>query len=357
MKQLHLQLFICFFSVCALFSSCRKEEMVLIETPEEDQLVYNSSVANLIQRTSMNDGSADNIIDQANCYSIKRPFSLKANGKQVSIEKADDLKWVEHIFDDSDDDIDILDLTFPIDIVLNDFSEVTVNSMSELASYSSNCNGENEVDDDIECLDFNYPITASMFNTSNEMIDTVNLESDMELFNFINQLHRFDLVTLQFPITAKLIDGTPLTVNTLTELENTIKTYESYCDEDDDFDYNDDDCNDCTPTQLTDILTKCTDWSVDKLERYGNDYDDYYNSYKFNFSSNGTVVAKYYSNTYSGTWVANGTGNDITVTINIPDLPYCNNDWVLHEISAYSDSKVDFKVGNNDRLRYKNDCN
>lgn len=356
MKQLQLLLFICFLSVCAVFTSCRKEEMVLIETPEEDQLVYNSTIANLIQRTSMHDGSTDNIIDRANCYSIKRPFALKANGKPVWVEKVDDLKWVEHIFDDSDEDIDLLDLTFPLSIVLNDFSEVTVNSMGELVSYSSNCNGENEVDDDIECLDFSYPITASMFNAFNEMIDIVTLKSDIELFHFINDLDRFGLVTLQFPITVKLIDGTQITVNSLAELESTIKTYENYCDEDDDFDYNDDDCNDCTTNQLSEILTHCTDWSVDQLERYGNDYDNYYNNYKFNFSENGTVSAKYYGNTYAGTWVASGTGNDITVTINIPDLPYCNNNWVLHEISQYNDSKVDFRVGNDDRLRYKNNC-
>ncbi|UKM64691.2 hypothetical protein GSB9_01248 [Flavobacteriaceae bacterium GSB9] len=349
-------LFICFLSINVAMMSCREEEMVLIETPEEDQLLYNSAVANLMQRTSMNDGSIDNIIDNANCYNIKRPVTLSANNEEVLVKVEDDLKIIEHIFDDSDDDIDILSLNFPVKIILSDFSEITVNNTNELNSYSNNCNGENEIDDDIECLDFIYPITASSFNSKNEIINTVSLESDKALFNFINNLTSFDLVTLNFPLSLKLLDNTKITVNNLTELESTIKTYQSYCDEDDDFDYNDDDCNNCTPNKLTDILVNCSDWSVDQLERYGYDYDDYYDGYKFNFSSNGTVSADYYGDTNYGTWEANGSGNNITVTINIPSLPYCNNDWRLHEISEYSDSKVDFRVGGDDRLRYKNNC-
>ncbi|MGA1227281.1 MAG: hypothetical protein ACO3VF_08640 [Tamlana sp.] len=65
----------------------------------------------------------------------------------------------------------------------------------------------------------------------------------------------------------------------------------------------------------------------------------------------------YSGGTDYGTWSATGTRNNITVTINIPDLPYFNNDWILHEISDYSDPKIDLRVGDNDRLRYKNNCN
>ncbi|MFL1011218.1 hypothetical protein [Flavisericum labens] len=339
------------------FTSCRTEESEIIETPEEEALTSNSIVANLMQKTSTKDGSNDNIIDFANCFSIKLPVTVTANGQEISINSEEDYKIIEYIFDENDDDIDSISIAFPITIILYNFTEVSINSYSELVSYASNCNGENEADDDIECLDFKYPITAFLYNSNNEIIDAVTIDSDNSLYNFIKNLDSFDLVTIDFPLTINLLDGTEITVNNLIELENTINEYEDFCDEDDDFDYNDDDCNNCNQNDLIDYLVNCPDWQVDKLERYGNDYDDYYKGYTFNFSTEGTISVYYAGVTDYGTWSLSGTGQDMIITINIPNLPYCNNDWIVHEISQYSESKIDLRVGSDDRIRYENNCN
>lgn len=354
-KKLYKIVFI-FLITSVIFTSCRTEESELIETQPEDVLTASSSVASLMQKTSINDGSNDNIIDYANCFNIQLPINVTVNGQQISINSEEDYKKVEYIFDDSDDDIDTITITYPIQITLDDFSEIIINNNTELLSYSSNCNGENEADDDIECLNFNYPLTAFVFNSNNEIINTIKINSDNEIYNFINNLDSFDFVTLNFPITITLLDETEFIINDLIELENTIKVYKDYCDEDDDYDYNDDDCNDCTPDSFINVLTNCSGWSVDKLERYGNDYDNAYDGYLFNFSTDGTLSVSWSSTTVYGTWIASGTGNNITVTINIQSLPYCNNDWILHEISEYSETKIDLRVGNDDRLRYENNC-
>lgn len=339
-----------------MFASCRTEETEIIQTPPEDTLVPNSLIASLMQKTSINDGSKDNIIDYANCFNIKLPVTVLVNGEEIYVNSEVDYKIIEHIFDDSDDDIDTINITFPIQIILDDFSEVTVSNSSELTIYSIKCNGENEADDDIECLDFKFPITAFLYNSNNEIIKTIKIDSDSNLYNFIKELDNFDFVTINFPISVTLLDGTEIGINNLLELENTIKAYENACDEDDDYDYNDDDCNDCNTDQLINILTNCSGWMVDKLERYGNDYDDVYNGYLFNFYTDGTISVYYSNNTDYGTWSTSGTRNNIIVTINIPDLPYCNEDWILHEISQYSDSKIDLRVSSNNRLRYENNC-
>ena len=239
-----------------------------------------------------------------------------------------------------------------------DFSEVIVNNYAELNQNAANCNGENEVDDDIECLDFEYPIGMSIFNTNNELIETISIQNDNALYNFIENIDSNDIVVVSFPITVIVFDGTQITINDLNELETTINNFSDSCDEDDDYDYNDDDCNNCTPNQLEDILINCTNWIVDKLERNGTDYDDVYNGYTFNFFSDGSLTSVYNSNNYYGTWSTNGTGNDITVVIDIPDLPLCNNNWRLHEIeSVTGETKVDLRVGDDDRLRYESSCN
>lgn len=337
--------------------ACRSEETVFKQAPEDEVLVANSLVADLMQKTSFNDGSNDNIIDKANCFNIKLPITVSVNGNNLTITNTEDYKIIEYIFDDDDDDDDTLIISFPITIILSDFTNITINNDAELYNYSSKCNGENEEDDDIECLDFNYPITASYYNSSNEVINTITISSDIQLYGFIKNLKNTDFVTIKFPITVYLYDKTEIIINNLVELKNLIETYSNMCDEDDDYDYNDDDCNDCNKDELLNILTNCSGWTIDKLERYGNDYDDYYDGYTFNFRADGTVVVYYSNNTDYGTYTSSGSGNNLIVTINIPDLPYCNNNWVLHEISNFSETKIDLRVGNNDRMRYKNKCN
>ncbi|WP_417882060.1 hypothetical protein [Xanthomarina gelatinilytica] len=338
--------------------SCRTEETEFIEAPAEETIQPNSTVANLMKRTASNDGSVDNIIDYANCFTVKLPISVQVNGVQLDINTTDDYNAIEFIFDEFDDDNDTIVISYPITIIFEDYTEVIVNTDSELTGYASHCLGENVLDDDIECLDFIYPISASVFNTNNELIETVYLNNDYDLYHFIDHIDLDDIVSLNFPITVVLFDNSQIVIPSLAELELAINNFSDSCDEDDDYDFNDDDCTNCTPTELESILTTCSNWTVDKLERNGNDYDDYYNGYVFNFFTDGSVAVDYSGGTDYGTWAASGTGNNIQVVIDIPDLPYCNNNWNLHEIEQYSgETKVDFRVGGDDRLRYESTCN
>lgn len=338
--------------------SCRKEEIEFEQAPPEDTLTPNSQVANLMQRTAMNDGSIDNIIDYANCFSIQLPVAVIVNSIQLTVNSNLEFASVEAIFDEFNDDSDSIEIIFPITIILNDFSHVNINSMSELSTYADTCNGENEMDDDIECIDFQYPILASIYNTNNELISSVSLTNDEQMYNFIEDIDANDIVSIDFPMMVVASDGTILNINNLNELRNVIETYADACDEDDDYDYNDDDCNACSPNQLRDILTNCSDWVVDKLERNNNNYDDAYDGYLFNFFTDGTVTVADFGNFYYGTWTTSGTGNNITLDINIPGLNYCNLNWNLHEIDQNSsETKVDLRVGDTDRMRYETNCN
>ncbi len=342
--------------ILLFLTSCRTEKTELIQTSESDAFVVGAYIAELIQRTSSNDGSEDNIIDYANCFNIKLPISTTVNGLNIDINTKEDYKIVEYIFDEDEDDTDIISLHFPITIIQKDFSEVEIDNQIELSDYSKTCNGENESDDDIECLDFQYPITGSIFNSKNEVIDAITLDSDANLFQFINNLDNDDLVALNFPISVILFDNSNLEITSLTELANTIEAYDGGCDEDDDYDYNDDDCDDCNTEDLITKLTGCTNWYVDRLERNHTNYNNIYDGYYFNFSEDGTISVFWNDKSAYGTWIASGETNNIAVTIDIPDLPSCNNSWILSEIAQYNETKIDLRVGNGDRLRYKNNC-
>jgi hypothetical protein len=122
-------------------------------------------------------------------------------------------------------------------------------------------------------------------------------------------------------------------------------------------DSNDDDCNSCTISQLTDVLTACSNWFVEKLERNDNNLEDNYNGYDFNFEADGSVTAISGSNTYPGTWEANGNGNNIQVVLTITDLMDIEDTWTLHEIElSNGESQVDLRIDGNDRLRFRNNC-
>ncbi|MFH6602868.1 hypothetical protein ACEZ3G_05225 [Maribacter algicola] len=117
-----------------------------------------------------------------------------------------------------------------------------------------------------------------------------------------------------------------------------------------------DDCGNCTNFQLLDVLTACSDWYVDKLERNDEDLEDSLSGYRFNFSNDGTFSAMKGTTSYQGSWESSGTGNDITVLITISDIPEIEETWRLHEIELENgESKVDLRIGD-DRLRFKNNC-
>ena len=352
-----LKTFLILFVITFAFSSCRKEEREFIQTPEEEILEANTNVAALIKRTASNDGSLDNIVDRANCFDIAFPYTVNVNGVEIDVNSASDYAVIECVFDQSEID-NTLNIEFPITIVLSDYSQVTINTLAEFESYTDSCNGENEYDDDIECIDFIFPIEASIFNPNKELLETITIENDNQLFDFIDDLDEDNITTLNFPLTLILFDNSEVVINNFDELEIVIDYSINLCDEDDDYDYSDDDCDNCTPSQLEDLLISCTDWEVDKLERDGNDYDNAYNGYEFNFFSDGTMSVYWNSIIEYGTWTASGSGNTLEVLINVPALPLCNNNWILHEIENCSDeTKIDLRVGDEDRLRYENNCN
>ena len=357
MKKI-LKLFTFLMMASLLATSCRQEESVLIEGPQDEVLKANSTVANLMLRTAMKDGSDDNIVDGANCFSIDFPFTVVVNGTEITVTSEEDLDTVEDIFDEFDDDDDTLEISFPVTIILSDFSEVTINSQEEFEDFADDCVGENEFDDDIECVDIKYPVTASVFNANNELIDTITIADDEELYNFLENLEEADIVNIDFPITVILADGTEVSIPNLDALEEVIDAAKDDCDEDDDYDYNDDDCDNCSTEQLSDFLTSCDGWYVKDLERNDVDLYEQYTGYLFSFLADGTLTVTTETESFSGSWEASGTGNDITVTISIGDLPDFSDEWMLHELEVYNDEKkVDLRLPNDDELEFRSSCN
>lgn len=128
-------------------------------------------------------------------------------------------------------------------------------------------------------------------------------------------------------------------------------------DSNDDDSDDDDDCLSCTVEQLTDVLTGCQDWTLDKLERNTTDLEDGFSTYVFNFSADGTLTATSGSETFTGSWEASGSGNMISVVIALSGIMEIEDTWTLHEIELENgETEVDLRINGEDRLRFENNC-
>ncbi len=347
------------FTIFVIFilSSCREEVTIDIPGTDESTLKSNTAVADLMQRTSLKDGSKDNIIDYANCLSIELPVEVIANEQEITVNNEDDYDLIENIFDEFDNDTDEIIIIFPINVILGNFNEMVITNQSEFNDLRNGCNGENEHDEDIECLDFQYPINASIYNVTTEQTNRITLNNDRDMHDFIEELDEDDVANVTFPVIVILSDGTEISISSLAQLENVIESAEDDCDEDDDYDYNDDDCMHCTQEEILDVLTNCSDWKVDKLKLNGIELQENYVDYIFNFSNDGALMAQNNAISYSGTWSSSGMGNNIIVILDIPDLSDFNASWRLHEIEQSGGEKeVEFRLVE-DRLGFESNCN
>ena len=262
-----------------LFTACQNEVTEVTIPNNQQTISANSNLASLLSQTAALDGSLDNIIDYANCLSVDLPVTVIVNGVEIIIDSEEDFDAIEALFDEFNDDEDEIELTFPITIILSDYSEIVVQDYSELETYIEDCNGENEEDDDIECIDFQYPIVFSVYNSNFQVIETVTIENDEALYLFVESLEGGVLASLNFPVTLILSDGSTLEVNNNAELEAAIEAVEGVCDEDDDNDWNDDDC---TEENIVSNLLECY-WNIVAYNS-----DDIYIQYDIEFNENGS---------------------------------------------------------------------
>jgi len=348
-KFLSYAAYISLFLVAFSFTSCQ-DEFEEINTGEEQQAITaSSSTAVLVQNTATRDGSFDNIVDGASCFDIKFPYTVEVNGLELTINSREDLKLIEEIFDAVDDDEDFLEILFPVTITSGDFTEITINGFEDLRELAAECK-EGGDDDDIECIDFVYPITLYTFNTNLEETGSVFVESDRDLKFFFGGLDDNDLVSIDFPITLELYDGTKVEVTSNEQLATTIRNAKDACDEDDDDDYNDDDFDE---ERLDAYLMECP-WFIKEFDRDDMDQTDQYFDYVLDFMEDGKVVAKTRTGAFlPGTWSTSMDDNGALLSLQFEALVDFNLEWRVYEIE---EGRIKIYNGEGNRIIMKQIC-
>lgn len=309
-------------SFFALFIfSCQNEAIEETGQDQEETIVPNSPLANLVRSAASNDGTVDDIMDNASCFSVELPVTIIANGITVTIESVEDLTILEDLFAEFDNDDDDLEFLFPITIILNDYEEIVIENEEQLEDFVEDCiDSQEEV---IECVDFVYPISFSIYNTDFQVIDTVVVNNDEELYDFIENLNEDNdevtLASLDFPVSLIYGDGSTVEVSNNEELEAAINVAEELCDEDDV----------CEVEDVEMYLQECY-WIVQSYNG-----DDHLQDYAFEFLEDGTLnvlnndTAQY----ITGGWhmsISNEGYPEIVIS-GLEDLQDMNGSWIVYE--------------------------
>lgn len=331
------------------FIACEKEYDPIVETSENETMTANSAAASLMTDMVSNDGSYDNIVDGASCFDIRFPYTVSVNGLDITINSKEDLRLIEEIFDAIDEDDDILDILFPITIVMADYSEITVENFESLREHASKCI-EGGSDDDIECIDVIYPVTFFTYNLELQQTGTVEVESDMEMRRFFAGLDMDDIISLQFPVSFEFYNGEKTTVNSIEELRETIARAREICDEDDDDDHNDDDF---TKERLDHLLVECP-WLVKEVKRDYEYASDQYENYLMNFKEDGSVIVKdREGNVLEGEWSTRVTDYRVLLKLEFEFLVDFSLEWFVYDIDG---DRIKLYAGDGNKIILKTTC-
>lgn len=338
-----------FLLFALLLSGCQKDDDRII-TPPADQVI-GPEMATLLQRISLKDGSADNIIDHASCITLVFPLTVTVNGIDVSLKNIDDLGTVEDILDASTDDDDKIKIWFPLTVMLEDFGKVTVQDESDLSDLVKKC-VEGGSDDDIECVDFNYPFEIALYKTDSQVADVITIDDDEELYLFLAGLKSEDLVSFMFPVSITLSDGETVSILNNSMLADMIKDVLDDCDEDDDDDHNDDDNIDSET--FVNILTS-GEWVVTYFFEDDDDETADFEGYTFTFASDGKFSVYKSGEEFEGSWEVrtdNGVA-ELRFDIDEDDLDALDENWKIMDFSTTKIRLRDSSGGNPTYLTFE----
>lgn len=304
MKTKFNQLILLAFFALLSFTACQNEETQISEPSEQETIAPTSALAGLMSNTTANFGAYDDVLDGASCFSVELPVTVIVSDITIVIETLEDLEELEDLFEEFDGNEDILDFIFPITIIFNDYTEVVIENEEQLENFITDC--DDEVDDDvIECIDFVYPISFSIFNADFDIIDTISIGSDEELYNFLEELEEDDnalIVSLNYPVTLEYANGETIEVNSNNELAEAIEAAEDDCDDDDD-EY------ECNEDNIAELLVECP-WDID--DEF-NDFDNY--QIIFNEDGSLEITEGDATSAIGGNWELNDTDDGLKLTL------------------------------------------
>lgn len=322
-----------------IFSSCQ-DDMADIPNDDNSEIISpESPLAKLVKKVTSHDGSVDNIIDLSNCISVGLPVTVILYESEVVIESEEDIQEIEWLYEEIDD----LTFIFPITLVLNDYSEITVQNEEQLESILEECNEEEA---ETKCIDFEYPVSVAIYDSMNEVMETKTFHNDQRLYHFFDELNKNEFVNFIFPLVLVDSEGTEIIIENNDDLEEALQSAQSNCNDDEDND------EDYELESVNEYLLKCP-LRILNIKSGGESFTSEYNKSHFIFSGSGLVEAEIDDENVEGSWETVVTEDGIKMELYFESLPEFSKEWLVFDIN---NGRVKFYGDEKDMMILKQDC-
>ncbi len=320
-KLLNTKLFFIAAMAFVLFAGCQKEYLEVSEPDNDATITATDSVAGLVLKIALKDGSFDNIIDRCSEISINFPYSVRIKNEVLEVSSSEDVQNIKLEYFDLRNEFN---LEYPVTVTFSDYTETVLSNKGELRQIQNQHN-TTVYDDDIECIDFIYPFEASVYNTQYQKYDQIEIEDDMELYDVFNKINDL-VIELKYPIEVKNLGGIITTINNNKELEKKIREeVKAGCDEEDETEFTDEDY------PYSDLIIN-NEWEIffyaDTI-----DQSNLFNFYLLDFKNDNTVQAIKGAEVINGTWELiigqNLTTFKIEFNTDVMPISWLNQNWEI----------------------------
>ena len=312
-----------------LFISCQNEETLIIQDTTQNLSVL-SPLASLISRVSQNATSQDNVLDNSGCFNIQLPVNVIVNGKQITVSNQNDYLTVQAALDAFSSDDDLVNFVYPITIQYQNWNTQLIANSDQLEDIIDNCD-EDDGFDEIDCIHINYPIKINIYNANSQIANTIAIQNDTDLYNFLENIESNVIVSINYPVSITDSNGQEVLIASNSNFEDTIEANIEDCD------------INSGAVGNPNFISVLTDgkWHV---SYFFNEIDktSIYDEYNFNFNSNGTAAAVNGTNTVGGTWstFVNSESDIFLLKFDDSKLDELNDNWKIIE---YSTTKIRLK--------------
>lgn len=311
-------------SLIGLFlMSCQTEENEVIQDPNQN-LTNVSPLTTLMTRVTQNPTSGDNIMDNSSCFSVVLPTTVIVNGQNIVVSTQADYQTVQDAIDAFSNDDDIVNFIYPITIQFQNFSTQVLQDSDDLDDVIDDC-GEDDGFDEIDCISFNFPIVINVYNANNQLANTITINNNTDLYNFLENLEDNEYVAIQYPISLIDSNGVNVTITSNDQLEDVIEDSIDDCD---------DSPSGGGSTTLSSIIVDGT-WYVSYFFDDTDETSDYA-GYNFTFNVSGTATAVKNTTTINGSWSNYIDSGDEKLEFSFDGsvLDELEDDWEVTEYSA-----------------------
>ena len=185
--------------------------------------------------------------------------------------------------------------------------------------------GEDDGFDEIDCISFNFPIVINVYNANNQLANTITINNNTDLYNFLENLEDNEYVAIQYPISLIDSNGVNVTITSNDQLEDVIEDSIDDCD---------DSPSGGGSSTLSSIIVEGT-WYVSYFFDDTDETSDYA-GYNFTFNVSGIATAVKNTTTINGSWSNYIDSGDEKLEFSFDGsiLDELEDDWEVTEYSA-----------------------